>query len=260
MKVRTKGYRGNILKGASVFSNDPKFPRKFLRISAIVQPVISCRPSPYIYVKKPFGHALSKILALWSPIYPKFRIRKVTSHVPHVSARIVRTWMEKGRTHYNLKVILGREMPIGKFRGAIEVNTNLKEYPVITLRVSGTVEGPIQVIPDRGVIFSDPSIMGGMAATGFSICGKDLKITGIEMSEKKLRKQLIPVVSGWKYYLVIIWPGGALPRVPYDVTIRVYTNNPIQPLVSFPVELYTRRQPDAMKVIPPVRPPGGGSR
>jgi len=257
LKVRTKGYRGNILKGATVISNDPQFPRKFLRISVVVQPVIACNPTSFLYVDKPFGRELSKTLALWSPIYPKFRIVSITSEVPHVSAKIIKSWMEKGRMHYNLRVVFGEKMPIGRFRGALKIATNLKKYPEFSLRLSVRVEGPIQVLPDRGIIFSDPSIMGGMAATGFSIYGKNLKISRIETNAKKLKVQLIPVVAGQKYYLAVIWPGGDLPTLPYKVSLKIHTNNPVQPLVMLPLELYTRRQPT---LVPPVRPPGSGSR
>ena len=214
--------------------------------------MIICSPAPYIYVNKPFGREVSKTLALWSSITPKFRIRKVTSELANVHAEIIKTWTEKGAKHYNLRVVFGKQMPIGKFRGLVKISTNLKAYPLFSLRLSGTVEGPIKVMPDRGVIFSDPTLMGGMAAVGFSIYGKNYRITGIETNMKKVKQKIIPVVEGEKYYLVLIWPGGTLPEVPYKVTLKIHTNNPIQPLVTIPVEIYTRRLPGATRVIPPV--------
>ena len=222
-------------------SNDPKFPKRFLRISIQVQSLIFCSPTPYISITKPYGQKIVKTLALWSPVYPDFRIQKVESLIPHVSAKIAKRWTEKKAAHYNLRVVLGRDMGIGRFQGVVRIDTNLKKFPTYDLRVTGVVEGPVKVLPRRGSIFSDPAIADGMAVAGFSLYGKGLKISKVVSGAKGLKNHLITVEAGRKYYLVAIWPGGPVPVNPYSILVKVYTNNPVQPMVQIPVNIYSRR-------------------
>ncbi len=243
MKVRTKGYRGNILKGATLTSNDPKFPKKFLRITAQVEPVIQCQPAPYIFINKPFGKELARTLVLWSPVYPAFKIKGVKSLMRHVKVKIVKEWTENKATHYNLRITLGKDMPIGRFRGRVEVTTNLKKFPTYPLRISGRVVGPITVLPSRGTMFSDPKIMDGMTVTGFSLYGKNFTVLRVTTKAKGLKESLITVVPAEKYYLVAIWPGGPIPINPYTVHLKVHTNNAVEPVIDIPVSIYGRRVP-----------------
>jgi len=243
LKVRTKGYHGNIVKGGTVVSNDPKSPKRFLRISAQVQPLISCSPSPYISLTKPYGRQDTRIMALWSPVHTEFKIQNVESLIPHVSARIIKTWAEKKWNHYNLKITFERDMRIGQFRGIIRIATNLKKSPTYDLRVSGMVEGPVKVLPRRGSMFSDQAIAEGMATAGFNIYGsqKGLKIRKVTSGMKGLMTRLITVQEGGKYYLVAIWPGGPIPVNPYSTLLKVYTNNAVQPIIRIPVNIYSRK-------------------
>ena len=253
LKVRTKGYQGNILKGATVTSNDPRAPKKFLRITAQVEPVIMCKPAPYIFTNKPYGKDLVKTLALWSPVYPTFQIKSVKSLMPHVKAEITKKWTEKHATHYNLRVTLGKEMPIGRFQGIIEIMTNLKKFPIYNLRISGIVVGPVKVLPNRGAMFSDPKIMDGMAVSGFSLYGDHFKISRVTTDAKGLKKKLVTVVPGKKYYLVAIWPGGPTPRNPYLVHLKIFTDNKIEPVITVPLSIYSREEVKKKKANKPPR-------
>ncbi len=250
MKVKTKGYRGNIVKGATVESNDPKLPKSFLKISAQVKPLILCKPSPYVSLTKPYEEERAKVLALWSPLHPEFEITGVKSLVPGVSARILKSWKEKGRTHYNLQVVFGKEMKIGPFRGVVNVMTNLKKLPIFTIRVSGVVEGPIRILPRRASMFSDPAIMGGMAAAGFSLYSEKegLKVLRAVTNLQGLVIRLIPVQEGRKYYVITVWPGGTLPQNPYNGTVEVYTNSDIQSIIRIPVTIYGRKVEKKRKI------------
>jgi len=258
LKVRTKGYQGNIVKGATVISNDPKTPKRFLRISAQVKPLIRCSPTPYIALSKTYGKEMTRTIAVSSPVEPGFRIDKVESFVPNVTAEIIKSWKEKDGMHYNIKVVFGKKMKIGPYHGFIRLFTNLKKAPTYDLRISGMVEGPIKVMPRRSSVFSDPEIAGGMAATGFSIYGNQpgLKIKKVTSTIKQLVTRLITVEDGKKYYLAVIWPGGNAERNPYSGKIQVYTNNDVQPVIEIPFSIYARRVTRPKSSPPPTaRPP-----
>jgi len=134
-------------------------------------------------------------------------------------------------------------MPIGPYHGFIRLFTNLKKAPTYDLRVSGMIQGPVIVMPPRSSMFSDPAIVDGMAATGFNLYANEngLKIKKVTTPMKGLVTKLIPVVEGKKYYLVVVWPGGAPPRNPYSGKIFVYTNSTVQSVIEIPLSIYARR-------------------
>ena len=266
MKVRTKGYRGNIVKGATVVSNDPKTPKRFLRISAQVKPLIECSPTPYLAVSKSYGQEITRTLAVWSPVDPNFKVEKVESFAKGVAAEVIKSWKDKDGMHYNIKVTFGPKMRIGPYRGFIRLFTNLKKAPTYDLRVSGMVQGPITVMPTRSSMFSDPAIVGGMATTGFSLYANQegLKIKEVTSTIKRLVVKLIPVVEGRKYYLTAIWPGGTPPVNPYSGKLLVRTNSTVQSLIEIPLTIYARKvvkhtpaQGSKAKTPPPSKPPVG---
>jgi len=266
LKVRTKGYRGNIVKGATVISNDPKTPKRFLRISAQVKPLIECSPTPYINVSKTYGQEVTRTLAVWSPVDPNFKVEKVESFTKGVMAEIIKSWKDKDGMHYNIKVTFGPKMRIGPYHGFIRLFTNMKKAPTYDLRVSGMVQGPITVMPSRSSMFSDPAIAGGMAATGFNLYATEegLKIKKVSSTLEGLVFKLIPVVEGRKYYLVAIWPGGPPPVNPYNGKLRLETNSTVQSTIEIPLTIYARKvvkrapaQGSKVKVPPPSKPPVG---
>ena len=261
MKVRTKGYRGNIVKGATVVSNDPKTPKRFLRISAQVKPLIECSPTPYINVSKKYGQEIMRTLAIWSPVDPNFKVEKVESFAKGVVAEIIKSWKDKNGMHYNIKVTFSPKMRIGAYHGFIRLFTNLKKVPVYDLRISGMVQGPVMIMPTRSSMFSDPAIVDGMAATGFNLYASEegLKIKKITSTLKGLVTKLIPVVEGKKYYIIAVWPGGTPPSNPYSGKLMVYTNSTAQPVIEIPLSIYARRvvKPVGGKKHKVIEPPPG---
>ena len=249
MKVRTKGYRGNIVKGATVISNDPKTPKRFLRISAQVKPLIEISPTPYIDISKKYGQELSRTLAVWSPVVADFKLDKVESFAKDVTAEIVKSWKDKDGMHYNVKVTFGPKMRIGPYHGFIRLFTNLKKSPTYDIRISGMVTGPVVVMPQRGSMFSDPAIVGGMATAGFSLYAKEteLKIKKWTSTLKQVVVKLIPVVEGKKYYVLAVWPGGTPPKNPYIGKIMIYTDSEVQPVIEIPLSIYARKENPSKK-------------
>ncbi len=243
-----------------MISNDPKTPKRFLRVSAQVRPLIEVSPTPYVNVTKKYGQALTRTLAVWSPVAPDFKVAKVESFTNGVMAEIIKSWRDKGGNHYNIKITFGPKMRIGRFHGVIRLFTSLKKAPTYDLRISGMVQGPVSVIPQRGSLFSDPAIMGGMAAAGFSLYAteKPVEIKKTTTTLENLQLKVITVSKGRKYYLVAIWPGGAPPRNPYNGKIVVTTSSATQPAIEIPLSIYARvvKKPRGTGPKPMGPPPG----
>ena len=250
-----------------MISNDPRVPRQFLKISINVEPLLICRPAPYISLSKPYGKTVEKDLELSSLLFPDFKILKTESLVPSIKVRIAgKTYDKNKKPRTTLKLIFGPDMKIGPFRGMVRIVTDIKQSPGFLIRVSGRVVGPVAVMPERGSMFSEPKVSDGMAVAGFRIFGRNggLVINKTESTLKGFLIRLLTIEEGRKYYLLAIWPGGVVPRNPYVGEIRVYTNNKVQPVITIPISVYTPRQRVPVPQLPPppmskgaVKPPPG---
>ena len=127
--------------------------------------------------------------------------------------------MENART---VNVMLLPTAPIGRHYGTLKIHTDLKEKPLLELRVSANVVGNIKVLPDN---YNFGTVKKGESKeASFKITTRDpvaVKITDIETTSEHVSATLVDTTPGSEYELkVTIGPGAPPGRLHGNVTLH----------------------------------------
>ena len=136
-------YSGAITVGTDI----EKAPDTSVRYFASVRSDITINPKYAVLGNVQPGQEVVKTLSIQNapdPAGQQLQITKVSTEVPGL--RVALKTVEEG-FQYELQVTLGKDAPKGSVRGNIELETNLKDEPKVSIPVFGYVGNPDEEAP-----------------------------------------------------------------------------------------------------------------
>ena len=135
---RSAGYRKKVDKRITVISDDPKQPKSNLTITGIVKVPVDVQPR-FITVSRGRPETVETRDIRITPIEPKgFRILKtegapswVRCTDPKPAPNQPGVWL--------ITVTVGPDLPLGRLNASLNINTNDKRQPIVTVRIIGNV-------------------------------------------------------------------------------------------------------------------------
>ncbi len=134
---------GKASKSITVKSNDPKNLSYKLTISGEVTEVVSVNPRRINFGSVYIGSKMEKTVTVTSDT--SFNIKKITPSKPFLNTSI----KEKKENGYTINVSSAGYNKIGRFSGAIFLETDNKIQPKLTIPVFGTIKGDITTYPKK---------------------------------------------------------------------------------------------------------------
>ncbi len=133
LRLNTRGYRGDIIKGARIFSNDPRHEFLKIDIKAFVKVAIHLSKGR-VYLKAFAGQKITKTITIRAELDRPLKIE--TSHFDldkKVSYKIEE--VKAGRIYrIHFTNIPG---PPEIYHGSLKLKTNYPEKPEIKIRING---------------------------------------------------------------------------------------------------------------------------
>jgi hypothetical protein len=222
MKVDLANTQGNIIKTATIDSNDPDKPLLDLKLEGFVKSIVTMKPSGNIAFRGPAGRLGESVVDLESSTTP-FHIEGIDTNLSGSIDYSLQT--VAAGTHYRLKV--SNKLQKGTYSGFIRLKTDMPKAPYLLVRVMGVIKGEIAATPETVIVGklspSKPVRTGSVTVT--SSAGKPFLITKLTyekdlmaVSQKKLQNQ-----NG---YELAIQPkiDGAHPGAVKQGHIRIETN------------------------------------
>lgn len=183
MKVRLAFFQGNILKTATIESNDPDNPAVLLQLRGQVTALISLKPSGNLLLKGSVGELPEGSVDLVATTTP-FHIKSIDTNLKGNIRYSLQT-VSQG-TRYRLKV--ADTLKQGNYSGFIRLNTDLPQAPCLLVNVTGIITGKIAATPETvivGKLSADKPVRSG----GVTITSNDdrpFRITGLTYDKRLL--------------------------------------------------------------------------
>jgi hypothetical protein len=135
VRIKTKGYQGNIRKRARILTNDPRKKVEMVEIKAFVRAPIYLAPR-FVYLRGLAGRKLSKTVSVRAG---EERFLTLEEASFNLGARVAYSIeeVEKGRFFkIHFTAIPG---PPGNYRGVLRLKTNYPERPQIAIPIVARV-------------------------------------------------------------------------------------------------------------------------
>jgi len=140
-------YLGKVMKSITVKSNDPEKSSYRLTLTGNIEEIISANPKSINFGSIYYGGKMDKTatINIVSSSGQNFKIEKVKPSIPLVSAAI----SEKLDNGYIIKVALKDNRKIGRFSGAIYIETDNPKQKKVKIPFYGEIQGDITTYPKR---------------------------------------------------------------------------------------------------------------
>jgi hypothetical protein len=225
---------GKQTKTITVTSNDPKEPTARLTITGLVEHYIQIKPDPINLGTVFRGETAEQIVRIIPPkVRPNMKITNVETNQDFVKVEMEEegSWGERIASTVKglfvkgdpkeeeegipISVFLDPEAPVGRLRASLTVETDDERKPKISVRIVGTVTGPIQVTPQT-IAFS-PSRDGGETSKKLTLTSKDVgfEILDIDNKSPHLQVETIEKVKG-KIFEIEVRLSPDTPKVSFD--------------------------------------------
>ncbi len=245
---------GKQTKTITVQSNDPNEPSAKLTITGLIKKYIEVKPDPLNLGTVFRGEPVTQTIRIIPPkTLPNFKITKVESNQPYLVAEVENpgSWGERFTAKFRnlfkkksgeekeevgipITVTLKPDAPIGRIRANLKIETNDDRKPSLTVRVTGTVSGPIQVVP-TAITFQSSQIKQGLTRKVTLTSRKGgLKILKVETNSPHILVETQEKESGKSYEIeVTLSPDAPKGRLQGSLTIQ--TNFDDQSLIKVPI-------------------------
>jgi hypothetical protein len=241
LEVNTDQLKGETTKSVRVVSNDPDLPQLRLRLKFIVKTILRILPKDRILINIKRGDAWAQELKITSTDGKPFRITSVKSSSKYILANF-KAFEGKPdeQMAYSVKVTASPDIPIGRFKGTVEIKTDLLEGYTETIHIFGKIEGPISFYPERVGFNPNPRIAEGQVSRTIHLYrpdGEGFEIGDVETNHKDIIWKIVPVEQGRSYVLVLIWKGKGH-RQQVNGEVIVSTNNKDMPAITIPYMVF----------------------
>jgi hypothetical protein len=244
----SKETEGQFAQEAKINTNDPERPMIPLVAKGTVHPIVVVMPKDRTIALNTVSSEDPKTgsAAIYAPEQPDMKIVKISTSKPDfivakpkpLSEEDLKSLKVKGG--YRLDVEVKPGMPLGAFRDEVVVETDNKLEPEIRLKVSGTVTGPISVLPDRLRLINVTTTRGGSGEATLLVRGG--KPTKFEVAQKpeKVDVQIASAETNTlkgRYRMTVSVPPGT-PSGHIEGTIILKTDNPKAAEIKVPVNIF----------------------
>jgi hypothetical protein len=247
--VDTTAFNGPISKTISIETNDLSTSEAVLTIHATVKPFVEAFPAGFVRFNMLQGDAETQSVTLYSDEEEPFEITKIDvpgDYVKVVSHKIEdpASRVEAGRANqnqYRLDITLGGpDAKIGPLADKVHILTNSKHQPDYFVSVIGVIRPTFRVEPQAvnfgEVAPSDPAATRGVILRSNSLKTPEMfNVTRAETSIPGVTANVKPTANKGEYEVTLqvakdVKPGDL------DGTVKIYTNDKINPVVTLPVK------------------------
>lgn len=247
--VDTTAFAGPISKTISIETNDLSTPEAVLTIHATVKPFVEAFPAGFVRFNMLQGDAETQSVTLYSDEEEPFEITKIdvpADYVKVVTHKIEdpASRVQAGRANqnqYRLEITLGGpDAKIGPLADKVHILTNSKHQPDYFVSVIGVIRPTFRVEPQAvnfgEVAPSDPAATRGVILRSNSLKTPEMfNVTKAETSIPGVTANVKPTANKGEYEVSLQIAKDAKPG-DLDGTVKIYTNDKINPVVTLPVK------------------------
>lgn len=247
--IDTTAFNGPISKTVSIETNDISTPEAVLTIHATVKPFVEAFPAGFVRFNMLQGDAETQSITLYSDEEEPFEITKVDvpgEYVKVVSHKIEdpNSRVQAGRANqnqYRLDITVGGpDAKIGPLGDKIHILTNSKHQPDYFVSVTGVIRPTFRVEPQAvnfgEVAPSDPAATRGVLLRSNSLKTPEMfNVTRAETTIPGVMAIVKPTANKGEYEVDLQIAKDAKPG-DLDGTVKIYTNDKINPVVTLPVK------------------------
>lgn len=247
--VDTTNFAGPISKTISIETNDLTNPQATLTLRADVKPYVEAFPAGFVRFNLLQGDAETQSITLYSDEEAPFEITKIDTPGDYVKVNSVkiddpaqRAQMGRtGQNQYKIDITVGGpDAKIGPLADKIHISTNSKHQPDYFVSVIGVVRPTFRVEP-TGVNFgevqaNDPAATRAVILRSNNLTAPELfNVTKAETSNPSVSASVKPTDHKGEYEVTVQVAKDAKPG-DLDGTVRIFTNDKINPVVTIPVK------------------------
>jgi hypothetical protein len=248
--VDTTAFAGPIAKSVTLETNDPSTPTSQLTIHAIVKPYVEAYPAGFVRFNMLQGDAETQTVTLYSEEDEPFEVKNVETGGDYV--KVVTTKIDKdaekvpnvgkpGQAQYRVAITVGGpEAKVGPLADKIKVVTNSKHQPEYMVSISGVIRPTYRVEPQM-LNFGEVTATEAAATRSILLHSNDLKtpdsfvVTKAESSIPGVTAAVKPGANKGDYEVTLQLAKDAKPG-DIDGTVKIYTTDKVNPIVSVPVK------------------------
>lgn len=246
LEFETRMNNGPYEKGATIGTNDPNLPQFDLHVVGKVFPAVITIPPDGVVNLMSISNDQDEIpinVALYSMDRPDIKVLKITSSKPGVilgnardmtpeEAKAVQ--IEKGQ---RVQIVLKPGLPLGLFREEVVITTDHPQQPETSITLTGRMNGPVNLIPDRLIMHQVNGKSGGRGDMIVSVRGSREAKIEIAKCPEGLEAKITPTDKKGRYQLAITVPPNS-PAGEIDGEIVLTTDNPKAATVNVPISIW----------------------
>lgn len=255
--VDTTAFSGPIAKTVTLETNDPSSPSSTLTIHAVVKPYVEAYPAGFVRFNQLQGDVNTQSLTIYSEDEEPFEIRDVQVPVDPTTGKPV-DWIKvtthkledadkvasigrPGQNQYRVDITVGGpDAKIGPMADKIRLVTNSKHQPEYMVSVSGVIRPTYRVEP-TALNFGEVAPTEAAATRSVLLHSNDLKtpetfvVTKVESDVPEITTAFKPLAQKGDYEVTLQVSKNAKPG-DIDGTVRIYTTDKVNPVVTLPVK------------------------
>jgi hypothetical protein len=246
LEWQTKTFHDEYSKGAKIGTNDPRRPSVPISVHGMVHPPVMVFPSDTIAFNTVSNdEKLVAKVAIYSKDRPELKIKKISTSRPEFLAVDTKPLLPDEAKHIKaaagnmVSVEIKPGMPLGRFQDEIVILTDHPLKPEIKVLLTGTITGPISVIPTR---LSMPTVSSGQGASrDMTLIVRGARPTTFTVAQHpdKVKVEIKPddtsTLKG-RYKMTVTVPKGTSAG-PVDGEIVIKTDHPAAAQMKVPVSI-----------------------
>ena len=225
-------YNGKVKKSITVISNDPDSPEYKLTISGEIVEDISITPRNVNFGSIYLGKRANETVTIKSEAGTGFKIKEIKPSKPIVDVSL----KEEKNEEYVINISLKDDLEIGRFSGAIQLETDSPKQPKVNIPFFGEIVGDIATYPQR-IYYGFISNGKEMTQKLFVKVNKEgTKISDIKVSPDYVSAKIVEKSEQINpHYLIEVKVSKEADIGQLKGELELYTNSEIQPVVKVPI-------------------------
>jgi hypothetical protein len=246
LEWKTNHVNGDFKKGATIGTNDPNMGSFPLFVHGKINPPIILMPGDSVEMRTvDLQNPKPAYVALFSPDRPEFKITDIKTSKPGLlvaeASPIPPEELKEGKVKTGQKVTIQVKegFPIGTMREEVVIHTDHPLRPEIKVYVTGSVSGPISVLPERLRMVTVKSSEGASGEITLLVRGGQAANFEVVRKPDQLNVSVEPNDSGdhkGRYRVKVDIPKGTMP-VYIDAPIILKSDVPNASELKIPVNI-----------------------
>ena len=255
--VDTTNFAGPIAKTVTLETNDPTSPSSTLTIHAIVKPYVEAYPAGFVRFNQLQGDVNTQSVTLYSEEDEPFEVKDVEVPIDPATGKPM-DWIKvtttklsdadkvanlgkAGQNQYRVDITVGGpDAKIGPMADKVRIATNSKHQPDYMVSVTGVIRPTLRVEP-TALNFGEVAPSDAAATRSILLHSNDLKtpenfvVTKVESDVPGITTAFKPLAQKGDYEVTLAVAKDAKPG-DIDGTVKIYTTDKVNPVVTLPVK------------------------